>query len=221
MQQQRVGPATACEPGRKEPLHKIRRRACDGLAGHGCVTACCRWQWCASQSPACTRASAHENPLPSASHPRQGSMALAPPVTVTPKGLAASLQGCGGLGRPVASYVRPPVSLCDFHPLIILCRSQLRGHASSSRGSRCLSSPPRRGTDGVRLAAAGQVLLLSSSSSTGPCTVGASEPSDSVHHVLGSAQQLRWLPSPANDDLEAPSVPAPEDWHRHPALLSG
>ena len=86
---------------------------------------------------------------------------------------------------------------------------------------QCLSSPARNEPGGACVARAEQSPRLLPPSPTEHSTAAAHDVALSMQDVLRSAQPLQWPVSFANDALDSGGVPSPEQWHQHPALLSG
>ncbi len=98
---------------------------------------------------------------------------------------------------------------------------QPRPGASLSRAP-CLNSPAR---GGIRpcMAETEQLHLHHVPRPLPPIhsTAAAHDTASSVHSMLFTAQPLHWPPPVADARGETGDVPPPEDWHRHPGLLSG
>ena len=150
-------------------------------------------------------------------------LALAQPMPLyagSLQGLAANQQHTARLATLVAGFARPPVSLRDFHASDVPCQLRRRGPLRGVTGLQRVALSARGGAGGVCLADVDQASQLSPRS-TALQAADARQAPGSAHPVLDTAQLLQWPRPSACDDAEAITVPAPEDWHRHPALLSG
>ena len=118
--------------------------------------------------------------------------------------------------RAAALHGRAPRHLA-WCPLALRSRP-----ATLVSGVHCVSSSARSGTGGARLAEEQQPQPHHSRPLPPLHSVAvAHDTAGSVHSIFSTAQPLQWPPPTADDGAETGGVPAPEDWHRQPALLSG